>query len=195
MLRENEGVREKRISFFRRAFEAVVVSNTEVCNVMCQLVSMFLQTDSECVCDSELMGSLLVKTTLNLCSCFVPYLGARSNYAAFLDQLFEINTKKLVNEDLEEVVKNRILTINTYIFNFNVSKKNITPIRINVKENVSSVIDQFLLSTGLITTEMYQSLVSKMSSCKDEMGCVEIMRDFVNEMQNSGEGSGTKREM
>ena len=69
--------------------------------------------------------SLLVKTTLNLCSCFVPYLGARSNYAAFLDQLFEINMKKLMNEDLEEVVKNRILTINTYIFNFNVSKKNI----------------------------------------------------------------------
>ena len=133
--------------------------------------------------------SLLVKTTLNLCSCFVPYLGARSNYAAFLDQLFEINMKKLMNEDLEEVVKNRILTINTYIFNFNVSKK-ITPIRINVKENVSSVIDQFLLSTGLITAEMYQSLVSKMNSCKDERGCVEIMRDFVNEMQNSGEGSG-----
>lgn len=134
--------------------------------------------------------SLLVKTTLNLCSCFVPYLGARSNYAAFLDQLFEINMKKLMNEDLEEVVKNRILTINTYIFNFNVSKNNITPIRINVKENVSSVIDQFLLSTGLITAEMYQSLVSKMNSCKDERGCVEIMRDFVNEMQNSGEGSG-----
>ncbi len=134
--------------------------------------------------------SLLVKTTLNLCSCFVPYLGARSNYAAFLDQLFEINMKKLMNEDLEEVVKNRILTINTYIFNFNVSKKNITPTRINVKENVSSVIDQFLLSTGLITAEMYQSLVSKMNSCKDERGCVEIMRDFVNEMQNSGEGSG-----
>ena len=134
--------------------------------------------------------SLLVKTTLNLCSCFVPYLGARSNYAAFLDQLFEINMKKLMNEDLEEVVKNRILTINTYIFNFNVSKKNITPSRINVKENVSSVIDQFLLSTGLITAEMYQSLVSKMNSCKDERGCVEIMRDFVNEMQNSGEGSG-----
>ena len=133
---------------------------------------------------------MLVKTTLNLCSCFVPYLGARSNYAAFLDQLFEINMKKLMNEDLEEVVKNRILTINTYIFNFNVSKKNITPTRINVKENVSSVIDQFLLSTGLITAEMYQSLVSKMNSCKDERGCVEIMRDFVNEMQNSGEGSG-----
>ena len=120
----------------------------------------------------------------------MPYLGARSNYAAFLDQLFEINMKKLMNEDLEEVVKNRILTINTYIFNFNVSKKNITPTRINVKENVSSVIDQFLLSTGLITAEMYQSLVSKMNSCKDERGCVEIMRDFVNEMQNSGEGSG-----
>lgn len=51
MLRENEGVREKRTSFFRRAFEAAVVSNTEVCNVMCQLVLMFLQTDSECVCE------------------------------------------------------------------------------------------------------------------------------------------------
>ena len=49
MLRENEGVREKRISFFRRPFEAVVVGNPEVCNVMFQLVSMFLQTDSECV--------------------------------------------------------------------------------------------------------------------------------------------------
>ena len=48
MLRENEGVRGKGISFFR-PFEAVVVGNPEVCNVMCQLVSMFLQTDSECV--------------------------------------------------------------------------------------------------------------------------------------------------
>lgn len=189
LLRDTENVREKRIPFFRKAFENVVVNHPDVGNAMCQLVILFLQTDSEWRWWRQLTRSILLKATLNVCSCFVPYIGARTNYAAYLDQMFEINTKKMMTDDLDEVVKKRMLTINTYIFGFNIVKRNIAPIRTSAKENVSSNIDQFLLSTGLVSVDMYQGFASKMRSCKEEAGCVEIMTDFMNEMQNSGEGS------
>lgn len=47
LLRDTENVREKRIPFFRKAFENVVVNRPDVGNAMCQLVILFLQTDSE----------------------------------------------------------------------------------------------------------------------------------------------------
>ena len=179
-LKDNEDVRNRCISFCRSVFEKYIICQDALGNLINQIIIMFVTSTS----------SLLAKQILNFCSIYIPYLGGRANYAAFMDSLFEVITKKLISEDVDdELLNKRLLTINTYIFGFNIIKRNITPIRCTEKQNFTSSIDQFLSATGLATTNMYESLVSKMTNSKSEKESVEILNDFYIEMKNSGDGS------
>lgn len=173
-------MRAKCVNFFRPVFEKFVVGQEILGNIVNQLVAMFVSSTS----------SSLTKQILNFCSIYIPYLGGRANYAGFLDNLFEVITKKIIySENDDELLNKRLLVINTYIFGFNVIKKNISGIRCSEKQNVSSNIDQFLGATGLVTSNMYESLVNKMTTSKCEKDSVEILNDFYIEMKNSGDGS------
>lgn len=179
-MKDNEDVRKKCVIFCRSVFEHFVIQQEVLGNVVNQLVSMFVSSTS----------SSLAKQVLNFCSIYIPYLGGRSVYASFLDSLFEVGTMKILNGDNDdELLNKRLLTINTYIFGFNVIKRNLSGIHTNEKQMFASNIDQFLGASGLVTTNMYESLVNKMKTSKSDSDCVEILKDFYIEMKNSGDGS------
>lgn len=180
MLKDNEDVRNRCVTFCRVAFEKYFVLQDALGNLINQIILMFITSTS----------SSLAKQILNFCSIYIPYLGGRANYASFMDSMFEVITKKLISEEVDdELLNKRLLTINTYIFGFNVIKRNITSIRCIEKQNFTSSIDQFLSATGLVTTNMYESLVNKMTNAKTEKDSVETLNDFYIDMKNSGDGS------
>lgn len=179
-LKDNEDVRTRCITFCRPVFEKYIVCQEALGNLINQIILMFVTSTS----------SSLAKQILNFCSVYIPYLGGRANYVSFMDSLFEVITKKIISEEIDdELLSKRLLTINTYIFGFNVIKRNITSIRCSEKQTFTSSIDQFLSATGLVTTNMYESLVSKMTNSKSEKDSVETLNDFYIEMKNSGDGS------
>ena len=122
---------------------------------------------------------------------YIPYLGGRANYAGFLDNLFEVITQRVVSESEtgDELLNKRLLAIGTYVFGFNVLRKNISSIRSVEKQNISSNIQQFLDATGLVTSKMMDDLVNQMTTTKSEGDAMEILKNFFIEMKKSGDGS------
>lgn len=168
------------MNFLRPCFEAYVINQPDLGNVINQLVALFISSSS----------SALNKQVLNFCSVYVPYLGGRTAYANFLDSLFEVMTKRLIENDItDKLLEKRILVICTYIFGFNVLRKNFSLIRCVEKQNISSTILQFLDATGLCTSSMLDMLVTRMTTSKTEMDSVDILSEFYIEMKNSGDGS------
>lgn len=172
------------MEYFRRVFESIAVTNTEISRLIQQIILVFVN-------EGDAFEDFIIRSTLNFCSFYVAYLGGRTNHAQFLDTLFRVILTILMTQECDDSLQKRYIAISAYIFDFNIVKKNITPYRVSSKEPISSSIDQILGQTNLVTDSMLRGLKTKMTSCNSEIQSVDIMRDFFIELKTAFEGSRT----
>ncbi len=170
------------MEYFRRNFESVAVTNYEIAQLIQQIILVFVN-------EGDSFEDFIIRSTLNFCSFYIPYLGGRTNHALFLDTLFKVILTIVLTQDCDETLSKRYVAICAYIFDFNIVKKNISPYRVYSKEPINSSIDQILGQTNLVTDSMFRSLKSKMTSCNNELQSIDIMKDFFIELKTAFEGS------
>lgn len=170
------------MEYFRSNFESTAVKNMEIAQRIQQIVLVFVN-------EGDAFEDFIIRSTLNFCSFYVPYLGGRTNHAAFLDTLFKVILTILLTQDCDETLQKRYTAISTYIFDFNIVKKNISPYRVSAREPINSIIDQILGQTNLVTESMIRTLKNKMTACNSELQSVDIMKDFFIELKTAFEGS------
>ena len=170
------------MEYFRRNFESVAVTNSEIAHQIQQIILVFVN-------EGDSFEDFIIRSTLNFCSFYIPYLGGRTNHALFLDTLFKVILTIILTQECDDTLQKRYVAICAYIFDFNIVKKNISPYRVYSKEPINSSIDQILGQTNLVTDSMLHSLKNKMTMCSNEMQSVDIMKDFFIELKTAFEGS------
>ena len=162
------------VEYFRPSFELLTVHNAPVAQLFQTLLLTIINPSDENGFDDSNLSS-----AVDLCSVYIPFCGGRTNHAKFLDTLFKNIFSILVMQEVGMQMEKCMIVLTSYIFAFNVTKKNITPYHTTAKEPVQSNLDNILHSTGYVSDSMFSDLRSSFQSLRNDNDLFNSMKDFV----------------
>ena len=162
------------VEYFRPSFELLTVHNASIAQLFQTLLLTIINPSDESGFDDSNLSS-----AVDLCSVYIPFCGGRTNHAGFLDTLFKNIFSILVMQEVGMQLEKGMIALLSYIFAFNVTKKNITPYHTTAKEPVQSNLDNILHSTGYVSDSMFSDLRSSFQSLRNDHDLFSSMRDFV----------------